>query len=164
ARGGAPRQGGRRAPAQGAPPRGAGATPPPPRARALGAGPPRAGGPPRSPPPPPGPPPPMAGPTKDCFSPSESTMRTTAAPAATLLLSLRGLAAQNPYVRPNARIAAIADLRASRVGDILTITIQEQHTVKNDDKVDRKQDSTLSARLDAFTLSDKAFHAGSLPR
>jgi flagellar L-ring protein precursor FlgH len=88
-------------------------------------------------------------------------MRTT---AAILLLPLCGLAAQNPYVRPNARIAAIADLRASRVGDILTITIQEQHTVKNDDKVERKQDSTLSARLDAFTLSDKAFHAGSLPR
>jgi len=75
-----------------------------------------------------------------------------------------GLAAQNPYVRSNARIGTASDLRARNVGDLLTITIQEQHQVKNDDKVERKQDSSLKASLDAFTLSSKAFDQGSLPK
>ena len=56
------------------------------------------------------------------------------------LLLCCGLAAQNPYVRSNARIATASDLRARNVGDLLTVTIQEQHQVKNDDKVERKQD------------------------
>ena len=80
------------------------------------------------------------------------------------LLLCCGLAAQNPYVRSNARIATASDLRARNVGDLLTVTIQEQHQVKNDDKVERKQDSSLKAALDAFTLSSKAFDQGSLPK
>lgn len=73
------------------------------------------------------------------------------------------LAAQNPYVRSGAHTAAIADLRARAVGDLLTIVIQETHSVKNEDKTERKSDSSLAARLETFTLSDKAFPANVLP-
>lgn len=66
-------------------------------------------------------------------------------------------------MRNNARIGTTADLRARNIGDILTITIDEKHTVKNDDKVERKQDSSLKAKLDTFTLSDSTFSTGSLP-
>lgn len=73
-------------------------------------------------------------------------------------------AAQNPYIRAGAKLGSIADLRARNVGDVLTITIQEQHSVKNEDKVERKNDTSMAARLEAFTLSDKAFDLSGLPR
>jgi flagellar L-ring protein precursor FlgH len=73
-------------------------------------------------------------------------------------------AAQNPYVRAGANISVVADLRARNVGDILTVTIQEQHSVKNDDKVERHNDTTLAARLEAYSLSDKTFKSSALPR
>lgn len=82
----------------------------------------------------------------------------------TVSLTLAGAArAQNVYVRSGAHIAAMADLRARTVGDVLTILIQEQHSVKNEEKTERKQDSSLAARLETFTLSDKAFPANVLP-
>lgn len=73
------------------------------------------------------------------------------------------LLAQNPYVRAGAKIGAVADQRARNVGDVLTIAIQEQHSVRNEDKTERTQDSSLSARLEAFTLSSDAFNNGTLP-
>ncbi|MBM3961704.1 MAG: flagellar basal body L-ring protein FlgH [Planctomycetes bacterium] len=66
-------------------------------------------------------------------------------------------AAQNPYVR------AGAHLRARNVGDILTITIQEQHSVKNQEQVQRRNDSSLAARLEAYSLSEDTFKT-TLPR
>lgn len=72
--------------------------------------------------------------------------------------------AQNVYTRPGAEVGVIRDLRARNVGDILTITIQETTTVKNEDKVERRNDTTLAARLEAFTLSDKTFQSSGLPR
>lgn len=74
------------------------------------------------------------------------------------------LAAQNPYVRTGARIASIADQRARNVGDILTITIQEQTQVRNEEQVERRNDTSLAARLEAFSLSDKTFKTNVLPR
>jgi len=74
------------------------------------------------------------------------------------------LAAQNPYVRAGARIASIADQRARHVGDILTITIQEQTSVRNEEKVERRNDTSLAARLESFSLSDKTFKTNVLPR
>ena len=71
--------------------------------------------------------------------------------------------AQNPYVRAGAKIAATADLRARSVGDVLTIAIQETHSVRNEDKTERSNDTSLSARLSAFTLSNDAFNASELP-
>ena len=72
-------------------------------------------------------------------------------------------AAQNPYVRAGAQIGVVADLRARTVGDILTITIQEQHSVKNQEQVQRRNDSSLAARLEAYSLSEDTFKA-TLPR
>jgi len=73
-------------------------------------------------------------------------------------------AAQNPYVAAGARLSAVADQRARNVGDILTIVIQEQTTVRNEEKVERRNDTSLAARLEAFTLSDKTFEENVLPR
>lgn len=73
-------------------------------------------------------------------------------------------AAQNIYVRASADIGVVSDLRARRVGDILTITIQETSSVKNEDKVERTNDTTLAARLEAWTISDKTFQSSGLPR
>lgn len=82
-----------------------------------------------------------------------------------LLLAFAAAApAQNPYVRTGATIAALADLRARNVGDILTVVIQEQHSVKNEEKVERRNDTSLAARLEAYTLSDKTFQSNTLPR
>ena len=83
---------------------------------------------------------------------------------AVLLCLTSSLAAQNPYVRTGARIAAIADQRARHVGDILTIMIQEQTSVRNEDKVQRSNDTSLAARLDSYTLSDRTFQSNVLPR
>lgn len=74
------------------------------------------------------------------------------------------LPAQNPYVRTGANVSAISDLRARNVGDILTILIQETHSVKSEDKVERRNDTSLAARLEAYSLSDKTFKSNTLPR
>ena len=83
--------------------------------------------------------------------------------AVVALCATASLAAQNPYVRAGARIGAVADQRARAIGDVLTIQIQEQHSVRNEDKTERSQDSSLSARLEAYTLSSDAFTNGTLP-
>ena len=73
-------------------------------------------------------------------------------------------AAQNPYVRSGAAVSIISDLRARNVGDILTITVQESHSVKNEEKVERRNDTSLSARLESYALSDKTFQSNTLPK
>lgn len=87
-------------------------------------------------------------------------------PLLTLLFGLLGTqlaTAQNPYVRTGTSIGIIADPRARNIGDILTVQIQEQTSVVNNDKVERTNSSSLSARLEAFTIDSAAFNAGSLP-
>jgi len=74
------------------------------------------------------------------------------------------IAAQNPYVRNGAAISIIADPSARNIGDILTVTINEQHSVQNEEKVERRSDTTLAARLEAYSLSDKTFHTNTLPK
>lgn len=92
------------------------------------------------------------------------------APMKTLLLSCCavasavGLAAQNPYVRTGARINAISDQRARNVGDILTVLIQEQSSVQNEERTERSNDTSLAARLEAYSLSEKTFKDNILPR
>jgi flagellar L-ring protein precursor FlgH len=51
------------------------------------------------------------------------------------------LSAQNPYVRASVRISSIADNRARHIGDILTITIQESTTVRNETRTERSNDT-----------------------
>ncbi|MCA8975838.1 MAG: flagellar basal body L-ring protein FlgH [Planctomycetes bacterium] len=72
--------------------------------------------------------------------------------------------AQNPYVRSGSAISIISDPRARNIGDILTVSIQEQHSVKNEEKVERRNDTSLAARLESYSLSDKTFLANSLPK
>ncbi len=79
------------------------------------------------------------------------------------LFATGGLLAQNPYVRAGAKLSAAADLRARAIGDVLTITVQEQHSVRNEDRTERKNDTSLAARLEAFTLSQDAFNQTALP-
>ena len=86
---------------------------------------------------------------------------TVAAAAAALCAPL---AAQNPYKRMGVRIAAIADQRARHVGDILTVTIQETTQVRNEERIERSNDTTLAARLEAYSLSNKTFNENILPR
>ena len=83
--------------------------------------------------------------------------------AAIACLTAAPIVAQNPYVRAGAKIGAVADQRARAVGDVLTIAIQEQHSVRNEDRTERRQDSSLAARLESFTLDDNAFNNGTLP-
>lgn len=73
-------------------------------------------------------------------------------------------AAQNPYVRPGSQISVMNDPRARNVGDILTVVVQEQQSVKNEDKVERRNDTSLAARLENYSLSDKTFQSNALPR
>lgn len=88
------------------------------------------------------------------------SMRTTLA----VLALAASVTAQNPYVANTANIGVVNDLRARKVGDILTISVREATSVKNEDKVERSNDSSLAARLEAFTLSDKTFQSSALPR
>lgn len=74
------------------------------------------------------------------------------------------VAAQNPYVRHGANLGVVADLRARNIGDILTVVIQEQHSVRNQDKIERRNDTSLAARLETYSLSDDTFKTGNLPR
>lgn len=77
---------------------------------------------------------------------------------------LASLPAQNLYKRAAAPRSGASDHRAGAVGDILTIVVQETQKVSNNDKTERKADTSLAARLEAFTLSDDAFKANVLPR
>lgn len=72
--------------------------------------------------------------------------------------------AQNLYQQNASHAAVIADLRARMVGDVLTITINESHSVANDEKVERSNSTSLAARLESFTLSDKPFKSNVLPK
>ncbi|MBM3973686.1 MAG: flagellar basal body L-ring protein FlgH [Planctomycetes bacterium] len=73
-------------------------------------------------------------------------------------------AAQNPYVRAGANLGVVADLRARNVGDILTVIVREQHSVSNQDKVERRNDTSLAARLESYSLSEDTFKSSDLPR
>ena len=91
-------------------------------------------------------------------------MRATFSIAVAIAAFAPSAAAQNPYVRTGAIISATSDLKARNIGDILTVTIQEQTTVKNEDKVERRNDTSLQARIEAYSLSDKTFKSNTLPR
>lgn len=83
--------------------------------------------------------------------------------ALAVALSALPAPAQNLYQRARRQASLIADLRARSVGDILTISIDESHQVKNEDKVDRSNETSLSAVLDSYTLSDDTFKTNVLP-
>ncbi|MCR9244288.1 MAG: flagellar basal body L-ring protein FlgH [bacterium] len=86
------------------------------------------------------------------------------AATALALAAATELCAQNPYVRAGVSISIASDPRARAIGDILTVTIQEQTSVQNEEKVERRNDTSLAARLESFSLSDKTFKGSTLPR
>lgn len=79
------------------------------------------------------------------------------------LAASHDLVAQNLHATRRTQIGLIDVNTARRVGDILTIRIAERHRVRNEDRVDRENDTTLAARLEAFTIDDNAF-GQTLPR
>ncbi|HLU39208.1 MAG TPA: flagellar basal body L-ring protein FlgH [Planctomycetota bacterium] len=79
-------------------------------------------------------------------------------------LGVAVLPAQNLYRRAAAPRSPIADHRAMAVGDILTILVSESHKVANNDKTERKTDTSLAARLEAYTLSSDTFKTNVLPK
>ena len=52
---------------------------------------------------------------------------------------------------------------ARNIGDILTITVTESHQVQNDDKVERSNETSLAAKMEAFSLSSDTFKTNVLP-
>lgn len=74
----------------------------------------------------------------------------------TLLLALAvpgTAAAQSLYKNAGQpRCSLIADLRASGIGDILTVVIRETHKIEQKDTTDRKNDSSLTAKLATFNV------------
>lgn len=79
------------------------------------------------------------------------------------LAALAPLSAQNLYKRAASPRSAAADHRAGAVGDILTIVVAETQRVSNNDKTERKADTSLAARLEAYTLSNDTFKTNVLP-
>ncbi|MEZ5966729.1 MAG: flagellar basal body L-ring protein FlgH [Planctomycetota bacterium] len=81
-----------------------------------------------------------------------------------VVLAASRLPAQNLYKRATNPRSSIADHRATAVGDILTIVVSETHKVTNNDKTERTADTTLAARLEAYTLSEDTFKTNVLPK
>ena len=85
----------------------------------------------------------------------------------TMLLAILGLAcvttAQGAYKRRAPR-SLVSDLIARNIGDILTVIIDENSTVTNEDKVERENTTTLAARLESYTLSESTFPENVLPQ
>ena len=57
-----------------------------------------------------------------------------------------------------------ADVTARNVGDILTIVIAEKSKIKNEDKVDRTLQNSLSTRLEAYSLGSDLLKSNTLPK
>ena len=72
--------------------------------------------------------------------------------ALTLAAAPTCLSAQNLYKRTRRPVVSIGDTRATAVGDILTVVINEGTKVKQEDKVNRTNSTTLAARLEQFNL------------
>lgn len=84
--------------------------------------------------------------------------------AVAMALPFEVAGAQNLFKRRKVQRSLIADHRAMRVGDILTVIVRETHKIKNEDKVNRENATSLAARLNAYTLSDRTFKENTLPR
>jgi len=89
------------------------------------------------------------------------TARVTVLAAA--VLSAAPVTAQNLFKARHTTGSVVQDLTAKAVGDILSITIRERHKVKNEDKVERDNTTTLAAQLESYSLSDSTFKTNTLP-
>ena len=91
-------------------------------------------------------------------------LRTLALAGLAGLLLAASAPAQNLYQARRTQGGILADLTARHVGDLLTVVVAERHRVKNEDKVERTNDTSLAARLEAYTLSNDTFKTNTLPR
>ncbi len=64
---------------------------------------------------------------------------------------------QSLWKKARRKISPIEDIIARNIGDILTIVVKEDHKTKAQDKTDRKQENTLYAKLQAYTITPKTF-------
>lgn len=85
------------------------------------------------------------------------------ATAFALAVPLAEVRAQNLYKETLHPRSLIADHVAVNLGDILTILIQENHKVLNEDKVDRTNESSTRADVEEYTLSERTFKTNILP-
>lgn len=79
-------------------------------------------------------------------------------PGCFFLIALAGFAARAPaqslYKRAGGHGGSlVSDLRASNIGDILTVVIRENHKVAQEDKTDRTNKSDFKASVDIFELA-----------
>ena len=85
----------------------------------------------------------------------------------TIPLAIGLLAAATPaqavFLKTKNPVSLIEDLTARKVGDIVTIEVQEAHKVKNEDKVNRTSSTGLAARLEDYSLSRSSFLTNTLP-
>ncbi|MHC5065896.1 MAG: flagellar basal body L-ring protein FlgH [Planctomycetota bacterium] len=72
--------------------------------------------------------------------------------------------AQNLFMQRRTQGTLIDDLTAAHVGDLLTIIISETQRIKNEDRVERTNTTTLQARMNAYTLGQDTFKENFLPR
>jgi flagellar L-ring protein precursor FlgH len=85
--------------------------------------------------------------------------------AAIALFALPSVAnAQNMFMDRRTQGTMIEDITAAHVGDLLSILISETQRIKNEDKVERSNTSSLEARLNAYTLGQDTFNENVLPR
>ena len=67
------------------------------------------------------------------------------------------LQGQSLWKKARRKISPIEDVIARNIGDILTVVVKEDHKTKAMDKTDRKQENTLYAKLQAYTITPKTF-------
>jgi flagellar L-ring protein precursor FlgH len=76
------------------------------------------------------------------------------------------LSAQSLFARSSSaggRHSLISDHTAQAIGDILTIIVREQHSVKQEDKTTRTKQSSFQASLESFKIKPSMFKGGILP-
>ena len=71
--------------------------------------------------------------------------------------------AQSVHRRQTPRVLH-GNIKARNIGDILTVVISENSKVKNEDKVNRENMTTLAARLESYSLSESTFPENVLPQ
>lgn len=83
-------------------------------------------------------------------------MRTTTILMAAALCLCTGVEAeaQNLFKQRRSSVTLTEDHSARAVGDILSVVIQERQLVKNEDKVERSNTTSLAARLAAFSYTN----------
>ncbi len=83
-----------------------------------------------------------------------------------LALGSTNLDAQSLFARSSragGRHSLISDHTAQAIGDILTIIVREEHSVKQEDKTTRTKQSSFQASLESFKIKPNMFKGGILP-